>query len=180
MFFTDADVGRDIVVEASNEQGIRVELANQYLEIHRATPEVHIMDSILETGVELFPSVHGVVARPPCPPFSALGLKQSWADIRNKVFFRVFEIIQTLAFRKDLPLQWFVLENIPGLLPDLAVIQRRCRELIPFEVDTLRLSCSDFYLPEARERVFLAGRRKGCGTLPSLQDSLEAAVHGFF
>ena len=37
MFFTDADVGREIVVEDSNEQSIGVEVANQYPEIHRAT-----------------------------------------------------------------------------------------------------------------------------------------------
>ena len=37
MFFTDAGVGREIVVGDSNEQGIGVEVPKQYPEIHRAT-----------------------------------------------------------------------------------------------------------------------------------------------
>lgn len=57
--------------------------------------------------------VDGIVAGPPCPPFSSIGLRGGQYDPRADVFQHVVDMIVELGSRGAL---FFILENVPGVL----------------------------------------------------------------
>ena len=48
---------------------------------------------ILKQSPQDFPLHHLLVAGPPCPPWSSIGCRSSWADARSKPFYKVIDII---------------------------------------------------------------------------------------
>ena len=58
------------------------------------------------------PDAEALIAGPPCPPFSSIGVQMGLRDPRAAVFARVLSWIRHLAKRS---LQFYVIENVPGL-----------------------------------------------------------------
>lgn len=69
--------------------------------------------NILELDPSKMAPVDGIIAGPPCPPWSSIGLRQGQDDGRAAVFNHVVEMIIELGRRGAL---FFILENVPGLL----------------------------------------------------------------
>ena len=135
----------------------------------RDHPCVHLGASgdILRLAPDAFPPCHGLVAGPPCPPWSALGKRNSFEDPRAAVFWRVVDVI--IFAGQHSKLLFFILENVPGLLkrnngsaePPVKVIVRALEEaLASFVVEVICVNTLDFGLPQSRPRVYIVGRRQ--------------------
>ena len=141
------------------------------------------------------PLANMLVGGPPCPPWSALGVRNSFGDPRALVFWKVCDMIVDQATRQR-PQGWqhafwaFILENVEGMLNVSAesraegsdtspmheiveVLQSRLGDLWRLEVEVVHTS--DGGLPQKRSRPYLRGTRKDLmdlTPLPPLPPSL--------
>jgi hypothetical protein len=124
----------------------------------------------------------GLIAGPPCPPWSNQGNRLGTSDCRASVYDRVVEWIVELACRGCL--LWFAVENVPGILKKLEtqgdrsymeiVVGKLLREIPFFQVWHRLVTDADIGL-QARERVWLLGLRKDVikhGPLPSVMSTV--------
>jgi len=94
----------------------------------------------------------------PCQPFSIIGDRKGFDDIRGTLFFDIARILQAKQ-----PLA-FVLENVKQLQTHdqgrtLAVIIETLQNL-GYQVNHRVLNALDFGLPQKRERTFIVGFRQ--------------------
>lgn len=107
----------------------------------------------------------------PCQPFSIIGQRQGFNDIRGTLFF---DIVRILKHKKP---KAFVLENVKQLVghdqgKTLKVIMETLRE-IGYHVQYAVLNALDYGLPQKRERVIIVGH------LEPIMFSFPAPVHPF-
>lgn len=93
----------------------------------------------------------------PCQPFSIIGQRQGFNDIRGTLFF---DIVRILNHKKP---KAFVLENVKQLVghdkgKTLKVILRTLKDL-GYNVQYAVLNALDYGLPQKRERVIIVGHR---------------------
>jgi DNA (cytosine-5)-methyltransferase 1 len=116
------------------------------------------------TGVEILEQIGldsgeliGIIGGPPCQGFSSMGSNNA-SDPRNRLFRRFYEIIA------ELRPQFFVCENVPGLLRDnykairddaLGIVSKDYNVVGP-----MILCASDYGAPTTRTRAFFVGTRK--------------------
>jgi DNA (cytosine-5)-methyltransferase 1 len=91
----------------------------------------------------------------PCQPFSIIGNRQGFDDIRGTLFFEIVRILKAKRPRA------FLLENVKQLVTNdkgktLERIIAALRE-IGYTVDWKVLNALDYGLPQKRERVLIAG-----------------------
>lgn len=90
----------------------------------------------------------------PCQPFSIIGKRQGFADIRGTLFFEIIRILKVKRPRAVL------LENVKQLASadKGGVMARMVSELkrLNYHVDTKILNALDYGLPQKRERVLIA------------------------
>lgn len=99
----------------------------------------------------------GLIGGPPCQSFSSIGKQRGRHDPRGMLVFRFAELASSL------PVEFFVMENVPGL----ATIERGAvlRDLIQsfeaarFTVHQEVLCAADYGAPTTRRRLFLVGFR---------------------
>jgi len=151
---------------------------------------------LLEEPLALLESSDGVVAGPPCPPWSEQGNRAGVHDDRARVFERVVEWVVELASRGALI--FFAIEHVLGILKRMfgsadrfvESVLRKLRQAVPhFCIDYVVVSVRHA-LPARRQRVWLRGLRKDVllglpmpGVLPlhalphpKLSDVLDANV----
>lgn len=99
-----------------------------------------------------------IVAGPPCQGFSLTG-KREEDDIRNKLFYSVFELAEKTAPN------YIVIENVPGIA---TLYNGRARKAVINEFERLGYSLSekliyapDYGVPQIRKRMFFVGIRNG-------------------
>ena len=63
----------------------------------------------------LFESSAGLVAGFPCTPHSLLGSGGGLEDEAGKLWYTLLDMVDELADRTDVPLQWVVFENVAAL-----------------------------------------------------------------
>lgn len=118
----------------------------------------------------------------PCQPFSIIGNRKGFDDIRGTLFF---EIVRILEAKKPTA---FILENVKLLAghnsgKTLKRIMAALKDL-GYHADFHIFNALDFGLPQKRERIFIVGFKKACsfdwpkGDLPMtpLKDILEEDV----
>ena len=112
-----------------------------------------------------------LIAGPPCPPWSSIGLHGGSDDVRAQVFFKTTAIIIDQARRGVLLA--FVIEMVPGMAHVVAPTGRRGdrqsyydkwsaglkRDLPDFDIHSWSMQTSD-YLPQNRERLYTVGIRR--------------------
>lgn len=96
----------------------------------------------------------------PCQPFSIIGSRGGFADVRGTLFFELAKIIEAKQPRA------FVLENVKQLVSHnggqtLARILEILREELKYTVDYHVLNALHFGLPQKRERVLIVGFKGG-------------------
>jgi DNA (cytosine-5)-methyltransferase 1 len=96
----------------------------------------------------------------PCQPFSIIGSRGGFADVRGTLFFELAKIIEAKQPRA------FVLENVKQLVSHnggqtLARILEILREELKYTVDFKVLNALNFGLPQKRERVLIVGFKGG-------------------
>jgi site-specific DNA-cytosine methylase len=153
---------------------------------------------MLNVDPETLCPVDGLVAGPPCQPWSSAGKRLGARDPRSAPFKRLLEWIVLLANAKGL--LFFAVENSPNIQaalhgeeePFLVFCLRKLRHGIPFFAIDWRLSQLRNYAPQNRCRLWIRGIRKDIlpdsATIPSplvrigplqvppLESFLDAAV----
>lgn len=94
----------------------------------------------------------------PCQPFSIIGQRQGFNDIRGTLFF---DIARILKYKKP---KAFILENVKQLVghdkgKTLQVIIQTLKEL-GYNVQYAVLNALDYGLPQKRERAIIIGHRE--------------------
>ena len=95
----------------------------------------------------------------PCQDLSVAGRRAGLAGKRSGLFYQVARIIE------ELQPEWFVLENVPGLLSsqrgaDMGAVVGTLVDL-GYGVSWRVLDAQYFGVPQRRRRVFIVGRRSG-------------------
>jgi len=118
----------------------------------------------------------------PCQPFSIIGSKKGFEDIRGTLFFDIARILEAKRPKA------FVLENVKLLVNhDQGRTMAKIEEVLTdlgYYFDRKVLNALDFGLPQKRERVFIVGYHKEINyeypksgkTQISLEDILEKDV----
>lgn len=113
----------------------------------------------------------GIIGGPPCQGFSSMGSNNA-SDPRNRLFRRFYEIVA------ELRPQFFVCENVPGLLRDnYKAIREEALAIVSDNYDVvgpMKLRASDYGAPTTRTRAFFIGTRKDSGLSFSEDDFAPA------
>ena len=114
-----------------------------------------------------FGTVDGVVATPPCPPFSSAG-QHDPNDPRAAVFLAVTKWVAVL-----LP-TFVIVENVEGLKnsPYLLIVLERLR-FLGYEPRVWLLDAANFGVPQRRKRLFVVAVRDGIAA-----PEIPLATHG--
>jgi DNA (cytosine-5)-methyltransferase 1 len=140
-------------------------------------------EEILKTAKLCSKDIFAVVGGPPCQAFSTAGKRLSLQDFRGNAIIRYMEII------KEISPQYFILENVRGILstpmntvPEeyeeeyshIVELQGSMIYFLWSEFEKLGYSLSftlfnsaNYGVPQARERVIIFGSKKGRIPLPS-------------
>ena len=75
------------------------------------------LGDVMKKPLTSWRDAHGLIVGPPCPPWSLLGKRGGVSDSRAGVFEKMIDVIVDLA-RNDrkIPLRWFIIENVEGLM----------------------------------------------------------------
>ena len=120
--------------------------------------------NLMNVKMKDLPSAEALIAGPPCPPWSSMGLKRALRDKRAHVFKRIIRWCIHLARRGDL--QFFVIENVVGIAhkkkgqSSLFRLMRMLRLGTGFKVVAWKLNARDFGVAQNRPRVYIVGVRK--------------------
>lgn len=117
---------------------------------------IHPVGDIARVIPKNVPDFDVLFAGFPCQPFSIIGSRAGFADVRGTLFFELAKIIEAKQPRA------FVLENVKQLVSHnggqtLARILEILREDLKYTVDYKVLNALDFGLPQKRERVLIVG-----------------------
>ena len=117
-----------------------------------------------------FPDADMVVGGPPCQPFSVRGKQLGVKDERNGIPAFI------AAIKKIMPRMW-VFENVRGMMyrnnDYFATSMRRLKKLGYF-VDVSIANCSDYGVPQNRERVIAVGHHGEYVSPPRLEMQVTA------
>jgi DNA (cytosine-5)-methyltransferase 1 len=111
----------------------------------------------------------GLIGGPPCQSFSSIGKQRGRADPRGTLIFRFAELASLL------PVEFFVMENVPGLATiEAGAVLRdllRAFEVGGFQVHHRVLCAADYGAATTRRRLVIAGFR------PAAEFQFPAATH---
>ena len=150
------------------------------LKLHRSCERLHvgpIAGDILRQPCCSFGSANVLVAGPPCPPWSSMGVQKSWDDPRAAVFDKVLKVINDQAWRsrssgpRSDAFFMFLLENVEGMLKrskadkeaglpcPMEQVRLRLQETLPacWILTVMRAETCEAGLPHKRGRVYLRG-----------------------
>jgi len=126
--------------------------------VYEANFGIRPLGDITKIPNNVIPSHDMLCAGFPCQPFSIMGNRRGFDDVRGTLFF---EIVRILQVKKP---NYFVLENVKQLSTHnkgktLARIIEILKE-IGYFVDWKILNALDFGLPQKRERIIIVGFRE--------------------
>ena len=125
----------------------------------------------------------------PCQPFSIIGDRQGFDDVRGTLFFEIARIL-----KEKVP-KFFVLENVKALRGHAkGATLARIKEVLTsqelgYNVQCKVLNALDFGLPQRRERIFIVGSKQpldnfqwpvGQSAMKPLDEILETDVNPTF
>ena len=137
---------------------------------------------LLTADIENWLPVDGIIAGPPCPPWSALGSRGGQNDVRSLVFNKVGDVLVSQGHKGA---SFFILEQVPGIdhntgkehegesflkefLSDL-----QCRAPM-WRIAPWRLNSADFNCPQSRPRLYIVGvSTYKCNFMPLPPASLQ-------
>ena len=103
------------------------------------------------------PDADGLIAGPPCPPWSQSGKRQGWRDKRAKPSKVLFLWLRHLCRRKK-PLSFFIIENVRGILGKGGKgYMDKLRAVLPHNWNLAALRRDSHCLAQTRPRVYLVG-----------------------
>jgi DNA (cytosine-5)-methyltransferase 1 len=112
-------------------------------------------------------SLTGIVGGPPCQGFSLMG-KNNKNDIRNEIFINFFRLV------KELKPQFYLCENVPGLLRSkFDSIRNEANKYVINDYKILppiTINASHYGVPTSRTRVFFIGYKNKSSFLLTADD----------
>ncbi|SPT55315.1 DNA cytosine methyltransferase [Schaalia odontolytica] len=144
------------------------QLSETHQHLANTSHSVHVGDilALAEDNLPTSGMADLVIGGPPCQGFSVAG-KMDPNDERSKHVFHFLDIVKRVNPRA------FVLENVKALYQNKrwettrTALQARAEKLGYSTLLTLA-NAADFGVPQARERMFLIGIRRDCGTPEAL------------
>jgi DNA (cytosine-5)-methyltransferase 1 len=113
---------------------------------------------INEIPLETIPEHDVLIAGFPCQPFSMMGNKQGFGDLRGNLFFRVEEIVRYQIENNKMP-EVIVLENVRNLLlhnnKETFLTIKTKLENLGYSVYAQVLNSANYGVPQIRNRVFI-------------------------
>lgn len=119
---------------------------------------------VMAANVSPFEDVDMLIGGFPCQPFSSLGNRAGFEDMRGQVVFGIIRIL------KEKCVPYFVLENVKGFLScdggqTMKTVLNELRDA-GYSVYWKCLNSLDFGVPQSRERVYFVGIRNDIPHLP--------------
>ncbi len=173
---TDALHCLNVATRAGPAWDIQGFLAQPLQELFGTLNGVHLgprNGDVLKLDCAEIDEVDGLVAGPPCPPWSSTGKLGGHDDKRAAVFWKVIEMVATLSKRSAF--KFAILENVPGLLrkqdggkPAIDDFEEALRTAVGcgWVVGHWVLQATDFLLASQRRRVFIFAVKGGCPSEP--------------
>ncbi len=127
---------------------IGIELDPYACKTRRVSGLTTIQDDVSAISPRDFRGVDGLIASPPCQPFSNAGHKRGLGDPRGQLVYQPMRFVRVL-----LP-AWIAMEEVPGVLPiweSFAVQLGR----LGYATWTGVLSAEEFGVPQTRRRAIL-------------------------
>ena len=113
------------------------------------------------------PDAEGLIAGPPCPPWSSSGKGLSWKDDRAQPSNVLFRWLRHLCRRKR-PLRFFILENVRGILGKRGVgYLVKLRAALPQDWNLAALVMDSRCCAQTRPRAYLVGWKASRTLSPS-------------
>lgn len=120
-----------------------------------------VVDDIWNVLSEI-PTVDVILGGPPCQSFSLVG-KRLEDDSRGKLVFAYAQAIEKVKPKA------FVMENVPGLIASKIDDERMHFHLadrftrLGYEVSILKITATNFFVPQKRIRILMIGHKLGKG-----------------
>ena len=139
------------------------QFANTYKANHKLPDEHFFIGDIaslnerIEEYKELLSDITLVCGGPPCQGFSMANRQRILDDPRNNLYK------QYLIFLKHVRPQFFIMENVKGMMNKKDEIVQNFREYLgdEYQYDYAVLKAQDFGVPQNRERFIMIGNRMG-------------------
>lgn len=139
------------------------QFANTYKANHELSDEHFFIGDIaslnehIEDYEELLSDITLVCGGPPCQGFSMANRQRILDDPRNSLYK------QYLIFLKHVRPQFFIMENVKGMMNKKDEIVQNFREYLgeEYQYDYAVLKAQDFGVPQNRERFIMIGNRMG-------------------
>ena len=115
--------------------------------------------NILDMDLKALPVADVIIAGPPCPPWSSLGMRNGGTDSRARVFDRVLSLI---ASQRRRGCKCVILENVVTITHDVGsgsqcdLYENRLRR-IGYTTTVLTMNTRDYGFPQSRRRVYIVG-----------------------
>lgn len=116
-----------------------------------------------------FDGIMGVIAGPPCKPFSKVNTRKKANDPRKTLWVDFMRIVEEVK-----PV-FFLLENVPTIFVEIKKAILRTAKALGYIVSETILDASNFGVPQTRKRWIVVGTRKPF-TFPEPQPSIATTV----
>ena len=120
-----------------------------------------------------FDGIMGVVAGPPCKPFSMLNTRKDPTDPRRNLWKDFMRIVE------ELKQKFFLLENLPTIFNYIKTAILREAKRLGYIVSHKILDSSNYGVPQTRKRWIVVGTKKPF-TFPEVQPSIATTVKTAF
>lgn len=135
-----------------------------------------VCSDLAQLSTDEIPYADVIVGGPPCQSFSLVG-KRRPGDERGQLVFLFLEVVRRKRPRA------FVMENVPGLAASRVDGHRLTDVLadefrrVGYNVDVVKLTATDYLVPQRRQRVFILGSQDGDVVVPDPRTFAEECYH---
>ena len=117
-----------------------------------------VLDNIDKVSFDSIPNYDVLIGGFPCQPFSLMGERKGFNDVRGTCFFRIIQIIKEQQNRGSIP-RAVVLENVRGLKQHdggktFKVIYEELKSF-GYKIYSDVLNSADYGVPQTRNRMFI-------------------------
>ena len=124
---------------------------------HYYIGDIAKLNEHIEEYEEMFKDITLVCGGPPCQGFSMANRQRILDDPRNSLYK------QYLIFLQKVRPQFFIMENVRGMMNKIEEIKQNFNEFLggEYQFDYAVLRAQDFGVPQNRERFIMIGNRMG-------------------
>ena len=162
----------EIVEQFANTYKFNHNLPNE----HYYIGDIAKLNAYIDEYKDMFEGITLVCGGPPCQGFSMANRQRILDDPRNGLYK------QYLIFLRNVRPQFFIMENVKGMMNKIGEIIQNFKEYLgdEYQYDYAVLKAQDFGVPQNRERFIMIGNRMGVLLRPSLKRLTKTSVKHLF